>query len=221
MVSLGGSSMKDVNPQARVSRLIEERNFLGAQLFLKEAEIGEDERSELLGVLATAVVDELSRTRREDRERLAYLRSVLAWILREVPGLGGLYREQLREVSGSTDAFADLRRGLRSFGDMAAGRKSVSEGLSEASDEARRRFDDAAEQLRSGEPSEDVADFLSAAEKGIRGGLDQLSALFRAMNDEAETKTEGRSQGEDGRAAAKADSERDVEDADFSPEDGS
>lgn len=212
--------MKDVNPQARVNRLIEERNFLGAQLFLKEAEIADDERSELLGVLATAIVDELSRTRREDRERLAYLRSVLAWILREVPGLGGLYREQLREVSGNADAFADFRRSLRSLGDVASGRKSVSEGLSEASDEARRRFDDAAEQLRSGEPPEDVADFLAAAEKGIRGGLDQLSALFRAMNEDAEPKAEQHSQDDDGRAAAKADSEHDVEDADFSPEDG-
>ncbi len=212
--------MKDVNPRARVSRLIDERNFLGAQLFLKETDIAEDERNELLGVLATAVVDELSRSRREDRERLAYLRSVLAWILREVPGLGALYREQLREVSGGTDPFSDFRRGLRSFGDVAAGRKSVRDGLSEAAEEARLRFDDAAEQLRSGEPPEDVADFLTAAEKGIRGGLDQLSAFFRAMNEGVEEKEERRTQDEDGRAAARADSEHDVEDADFSPDEG-
>ncbi len=213
--------MKDVNPRSRVSRLIEERNFLGAQLFLREAEIADDEKGELLGLLATAVVDELGRTRREDRERLAYLRSVLAWILREVPGLSGLYREQLREISGGADAFADLRRGLRSLGDVAAGRKSVSEGLSDATDEARRRFEEAADELGSGEPPEDVADFLAAAEKGIRGGLEQLGAFFRAMNEQTEAAEERRSRDEDGRAAAKADSEQDVEDADFSSEDES
>jgi hypothetical protein len=214
--------MKDVNPRARIQRLIGDRNYLGAQLYLKEVEIEADERNELFGTLAAAVVDELSRTRREDRERIVYLRSVLAWILREIPGLGSVYREQLRAMTGGNDPLSGVTRGIRNLGDIASGRKSVGEGLAEAADDARRSFEDAADQLRDEAPSDQVGDFLSAAEKGIRGGLDQLGAFFRAMNEqeaEADHRTERHDRDEDRRAAARADNEQDVEDAEFTPDD--
>ncbi|MFW5685187.1 MAG: hypothetical protein ACOC0O_00895 [Spirochaetota bacterium] len=221
--------MKEANPRLHLNRLITDRNYLGAQLFLKEADLETDERNELLGMLATAVVDELSRTRRDDRERLVYLRSVLAWILREVPGLGSLYREQLRTATGSPDVLSEFARGVRSFGDVASGRKSMSEGVSEAAEDARRNFEDAADRFRSGQTGEGVNEFLGAAEKGIRQGLDQLGAFFRAMNEEASVRPDG-SPGpapgggeagptrEDEHAAARASSGDDVEDAEFTPE---
>lgn len=214
--------MREANPRAHLTRLISDRNYLGAQLYLREAELESEERNELLGMLATAVVDELSRTRRDDRERIVYLRSVLAWILREVPGLGSMYREQLRGASGGGDVVSQFARGLRTFGDVAAGRTSVSD----AADEARHNFEDATERFRSGESSEQVNDFLSSAEKGIRDGLDQLGAFFQAMNEEREPRPgqdagdeEAAEREEEARAAARADSESDVEDAEFSPDD--
>ena len=219
--------MREANPRVHLNRLITDRNYLGAQLFLKEVELDTDERNELLGVLATAVVDELSRTRRDDRERLIYLRSILAWILREVPGLGSMYREQLRQASGGGDLLGEFSRGLRNLGDVASGRKSVDEGVTEAAEDARRNFEDAAERFRSGESAEGVNEFLSAAEKGIRQGIDQLGAFFRALNEEQENRGEtgeeggheGTASGEEARrAAARADSEQDVEDAEFTPE---
>lgn len=216
--------MKDVNPRARVQRLIGERNYLGAQLYLKEVEMATDERNELYGTLAAAVVDELSRTRREDRERIVYLRSVLAWILREIPGLGSVYREQLRAVASGNDPLTGVTRGIRNLGDIASGRKSVGEGLAEAAEDARRSFEDAADQLREEGPPDQVGEFLSAAEKGIRGGLDQLGAFFRAMNEqevEADRGAEREDRDEDRRAAARADNEQDVEDAEFTPDDES
>ncbi len=211
--------MREANPRAHLTRLISDRNYLGAQLYLREADLERDERNELLGMLATAVVDELSRTRRDDRERIVYLRSVLAWILREVPGLGSMYREQLRGAGGGGDALWQLTRGLRTFGDVAAGRTS----FSDAAEEARHDFEDATERLRSGESAEQVNDFLSSAEKGIREGLDQLGAFFRAMNEERERSAgpgdeEAAARDEEARAAARADSESDVEDAEFTPE---
>lgn len=211
--------MREANPRAHLTRLVSDHNYLGAQLYLREADLERDERNELLGMLATAVVEELSRTRRDDRERIVYLRSVLAWILREVPGLGSLYREQLRGAAAGGDAFSQLTRGLRTFGDVAAGRTS----FSDAADEARHDFEDATERFRSGESSEQVNDFLSSAEKGIRDGLDQLGAFFRAVNEERERSSgpgdeEAAERDEEARAAARADSESDVEDAEFTPE---
>jgi len=219
--------MREANPRAHLTRLITDRNYLGAQLYLKQAELDAEERNELFGMLATAVVDELSRTRRDDRERIVYLRSVLAWILREIPGLGSLYREQLRGSAGGTDLLSEMARGLRNFGDVATGRKSVGEGLNEAADDARRNFEDTAERFRSGESGDRVNEFITGAEKGIRQGLDQLGEFFRAMNEGRESNggsASGAGAGgsnhtaEDGRAAARADSERDVEDAEVSPE---
>lgn len=213
--------MREANPRAHLTRLVSDRNYLGAQLYLREADLERDERNELLGMLATAVVDELSRTRRDDRERIVYLRSVLAWILREVPGLGSMYREQLRGSAGGGDVVSQFARGMRTFGDVAAGRTS----FTDAADEARHNFEDATERFRSGESSDQINDFLSSAEKGIRDGLDQLGAFFQALNEDREPR-EGPAAGEEAsapdeeaRAAARADSESDVEDAEFAPED--
>ncbi len=208
--------MREANPRAHLTRLITDKNYLGAQLYLKQAELETEERNELLGMLATSVVDELSRTRRDDRERIVYLRSVLAWILREVPGLGSLYREQLRGAVGGPDLLSEMARGLRNFGDVASGRKSVGDGLNEAADDARRNFEDTAERFRSGESGDQVNEFIAGAEKGIRQGLDQLGEFFRAMNEE---RAGSDHTAEDGRAAARADSEHDVEDAEISPDD--
>ncbi|MFW5716172.1 MAG: hypothetical protein ACOC0E_01865 [Spirochaetota bacterium] len=222
--------MREANPRAHLNRLIADRNYLGAQLYLKEAELEKDERDELLGALATALVDELSRTRRDDRERLVYLRSVLAWVLREVPGLGSLYREQLRSATGGGDMLSDLTRGLRNLGDVASGRKSVGEGFNDAADDARRNFEDATERMRSGESGARVNEFFTAAEKGIRQGLDQLGEFFRVLNDEQAAGPSGgagQAPGDTDRptrgaeeAAARADREEDVEDAEFAPEEG-
>jgi len=202
--------MSEANPRAHLDRLIADRNYLGAQLFLKETELEVEERNELLGVLATAVVEELSRTRRDDRERLVYLRSLLAWILREVPGLGSLYREQLRQSAGRGDLISEFSRGLRNLSDVASGRKDVDEGVSEAAEDARRGFEDAAERFRAGESAEGVDEFMSAAEKGVRQGMDQLGAFFRALNEEYAPDA---ATGEETQRA-----DEDVEDAEFTPE---
>jgi hypothetical protein len=214
--------MKDANPRARLDRLINSRNYLGAQLYLKEVELEKEERNELLGSLATAVVDELSKTRRDDQERIIFLRSILAWILREVPGLGSLYREQLRGATSRGGILPDIGRGFRNFTDVASGRKSVEQGISEAADDARRTFEDAADRMRTEGSGDQVSDFLSSAERGIRDGLDQLGAFFRALNEESGTPGDqggssgaGTSASSAAEAAARAAREDDVEDAEY------
>lgn len=196
--------MKEANPRAHVARLIEESNHLGAHLYLKDAELERGEYVELVGVLAGAVVEELSRTRRDDRERLHYLRSILAWILRDVPGLGSIYREQLRESRGGGGLLSSVTRGIRNAGDVTAGRKSVSEGFEDAAEDVRRNFESAADAVKSGEAGSQLNEFLSSAETGIRQGLDQLGEFFKTMNEQSGSSDAA---GED------------VEDATFEPDD--
>ncbi len=207
--------MREANPRAHVNRLINERNYLGAYLFLKETELERDEHVELVGVLASSVVDELSRTRREDRERIFFLRSILGWILRDVPGLGSLYREQLRDARAGNDWLGSVSRGFHNARDMATGRKSVSEGFQEAADEAKRNWEDAAESIRSGDTGSRLTEFLGSAESGIRQGLDQLSAFFRTLNEQAADGEKPDESQSDAERAARASADRDVEDADF------
>lgn len=222
--------MREANPRACLTRLIGEKNFVAARLYLKEADLAPEERTELLGLLAGAVVEELSAARRDDRERVTYLRSLLAWILRDVPGLGSLYREQLRVIQGGTDVLSSLTRGLRNLGDVAAGRKSVAEGVEEAADDALRSFGEATDQMRSTEAGERVTEFLTEAERGIREGIDQLGTFFRALNEATRDGTPGdqpprdssvAQSGDDAdaiRKAARAAGNADVEDAEFEEE---
>lgn len=221
--------MKEANPRAHVTRLIAECNYVGAYLSAKDDSFDALEQKELVGAIAASVVDELSKTRRDDRERVLYLRSVLAWVFRDVPGLSALYREQLREArgGGGGDFLGPLVRGMQNVGDVATGRKSVQEGLQDAADEARRGVEETAESLRSSEPGAKAAEFLSFAEQRIRQGLDQLGAFFRTMNDGARSGEPAAGQdqaaGEQSKtdavreSAARADAGRDVEDAEYEP----
>ncbi len=201
--------MKEADPRAHVVRLIEESNHLGAYLYLKDAELDRGEYVELVGLLAGAVVDELSSTRRDDRERIYYLRSILAWILRDVPGLGSLYREQLRETRGGGGFLGSVTRGIRNAGDVTSGKKSVSEGFEDAAEDVRRTFENASNAVNSGETESRLNELLGSAETGIRQGLDQLGELFRNLNERP---------GKDSTDSPPA-AESDVEDATFEPED--
>ena len=214
--------MREASPRAHVTRLIHESNFVGAYLFLKNAELEKDERDELVGLLASAVADEISQTRRDNKERIYFLRSVLAWILRDVPGLSSLYREQLREQTGGNDFLSTLSRGMRNIGDVATGRKRMSDGLQDAADEAKQNLEDAAQSIRSGEAKDRLGEFWNSAQDGLRTGLDQLGEFFRVLNEESDGEAketeESPEQESDAARAARADKDRDVEDAEFTPE---
>lgn len=174
----------------KFSRLIRDGNYLGAGMLLKGRELSAEEESELAGELAGAIVDELSRLdRRQDRERILYLRSVLGWLMRDIPGLSSLYREQLQAAEGApTGPMADLYRNFRTFADVASGRKKFSEGAEETAENLRRGFEDAAEAFsgsKSGNPkmNEGFEQFVKAAEEGFRGGFDQFGELFKRFTE--------------------------------------
>ncbi len=172
----------------RVERMLGEHNYVAAYTVVKKAEIAEDDRTELSGKIVTRLVDELSRcTRKEDRERAVYLRSLLAWIFRDIPGLASMYREQVRIANQRDDLAMDLYRGFKNFNDVASGRKSVSDGVQETMEGFQRNIDEAAERVRSGEADEVVRDFANMAEEGIKQGLSSLGKIFETLNQPRES----------------------------------
>lgn len=166
-----------------MSQMIAERNYVAAYLAIKDSGLSDVERHEYTGTLVTKIVDELGEcSRRNERERVTYLRSLLAWIFRDVPGLSSLYREQLRLANTKGDFASDVYQGFKSFNEIAGGRKGVAEGIEETVDQVRRNLEDAADNFRSGDTSESVRSFVSAAEAGIRDGLTQMGRLFEQLN---------------------------------------
>lgn len=164
-------------------RAMAEKNFVGAYLMLRESPIEKALRYEYTGRIAATLVDELSRTRRDDRERIFYLRSILAWIFRDVPGLAALYREQVGVTRARGDLLGGFARGFANVSDVATGRKRMEDGFQDAAEDVRRSAERAADSFASSDAGGQVNEFLTAAERGIREGLGQLGNFFRAMNE--------------------------------------
>lgn len=131
--------------------LIVDRNFLGAAQYLKELSLDGAERSALMAKVIDALVTALDSARiNNDRERTVYLRSLLAWLLRDYPGLASMYREQVRIATGNDAVLPDLLRGIRNAGDVFTGRKTVQEGVHDASEPLENLGGQAGELLKEG-----------------------------------------------------------------------
>ncbi len=148
-----------------VRELIDEHNYLGAGQYVREIDMEMAMRSARMGTVVEAVIRDLDKSRsKSDRERVIYLRSVLAWLLKDYPGLASIYREQLRIATGSNDIIPELARGFRNVNDVVSGKKSVQEGVEDAA-----------------EPLEGLAD---QAGKLLNQGLNQLGDFFGRLNAE-------------------------------------
>ncbi len=176
----------------RIKSMIQDSNYVAAYTAIKESSLEKLDRTELTGTMVARIVDELSRcTKREDRERAVYLRTLLSWIFRDVPGLSTLYREQLRLAHRSEGDFATgLYRNFRTMSDVAGGRKTIAEGLEETAENLRTGFEEAADNLRAGDPSESVKSFMNAAENTIKDGLEQFGRFFETLNQQTAGQSE-------------------------------
>lgn len=165
----------------KVSSLIASENYIGAWLLVKEARITSGLRSELTGTIVSSIAAELNRAQRPSRDRQVYLRSLLSWIFRDVPGLGLAYREQVRTSFGPS-TLQSLADGLRSIGDVASGRRSLGDSAGDAAQDMRNRLEETGERIRAGEAGRVIEDVVQAAGDGLAAGLDLLG---RALSDAA------------------------------------
>lgn len=153
---------------------LEEQNYIGACLFLKNEELPDDARYEITGEVAKQVVDRLSVEK--NKEKILYLRSILVWLFKDVPGLATVYREQLRLASGDGNIMREFMKGARTFADVATG------GESEAFGE---KVEDVAENLRPDVIQEKVKDFFSDAGIDVDEGIKKARDFFESLSGRA------------------------------------
>lgn len=204
-----------------------DRNYIAAYQYIKMTRPPEPEFSEHAGELASAIIAELGKTnKREEPDRVVFLRSILAWVFRDIPGLSTLYREQLRGSGGIGDPMSEVYRGVRNLNDMAYGRKSVSEGIEDAFSQIRENVERVADQVRdryneysrgggarrpeeAGDRPDPVNDLLRSAEKGITQGLKQVGEFFENARRAAEQERNA-AQSEDSNVHAEDESGADI-----------
>jgi hypothetical protein len=144
---------------------LEEQNYVAACLFLKNEELPDDARYETTGEVAKRVIDDLALEK--NKEKILYLRSILVWLFKDVPGLASVYREQLRLASDGPNVVRDFMRGVRTFSDLATGGETVGE-----------KVDDMTENLKPEAIQEKVKDFFSDAGLDIDEGIKKAQDFF-------------------------------------------
>ncbi|MBN2509686.1 MAG: hypothetical protein JXB03_05390 [Spirochaetales bacterium] len=160
----------------KITRLISEKNYIGAYT-LARAE--KDLQTEYAGTIAQAVVDELgSLPSRGNRERVYYLRSILLWIFRDVPGLAPMYRSQVREGIFA-DSSPDMLKMLYQF--AAASTRTVPRTADEAAEGVKETFDTVVDDITSGRADEKMRSFMDAAGEGLAAGLRGMSDFMDAL----------------------------------------
>lgn len=162
-----------------VKDYLKEKNYLAACLTLKNIEMDDIDKYELTGEVAKYVVSDLAAEK--NREKILYLRSVLVWLFKDVPGLASVYREQLRMASGTPNPVRDFMRGVQTFSDLATGGKSV---------DVEEAVDGMSEALKPEAIQEKVKDFFSQAGVDIDEGIKRATDFFEAFGT-------GRKTGED------------------------
>jgi hypothetical protein len=167
-------SQDNVNfDQERFETLVRDGNYLGAWSLLKAARLDRTEESIRVGFLANSLVSAITAARvQENREDQAFKRSMLAYILKDWPGLASLYREQTRQ---SMPAFLpdNLQDLWQEFSDVLGGRKTLDESF-------RQRMEEAGQKAREfGVETDTLRDFARDAEREIRRGVEEVGDFLK------------------------------------------
>jgi len=145
---------------SKLKGYLDDNNYIAAVLLLKNEDIPDDTRYEITGEVAAQIIDDIGSEK--NRERVLYLRSILAWLFKDVPGLASVYREQLRNATGNQVLMREFIRGIRNFADV------TTDGVSE----------EVADNLRPDAIQEKVKDFFSQAGVDIDDGIKKAQDFF-------------------------------------------
>lgn len=175
-----------------IEDLLSEGNYISAYLRIKSGEFDRNSRNDLTGRLVLSLVDDLSATK--GKERVIYLRALLAWVFNDIPGLSAAYREQVRTASsGSTTPVEDLLKTFGALSSFASGRR---EG--DVRDTFENIRDQAEDASGSGEFESRLKDFVSHAGSGVEEGLKRASDFFDSLSKMNKKPDEQEDQPEDG-----------------------
>ncbi|MBT3275073.1 MAG: hypothetical protein HN368_18105 [Spirochaetales bacterium] len=164
--------MEKADIMEKVEGYLEEKNYLAACLYLKNEDLPDESRYELTGEVAKYVVEDLASER--NKEKILYLRSVLVWLFKDIPGLASVYREQLRLASGGPNLMRDFVRGVRNFSEFGSGAETFEE-----------KIDDVTDNLKPEVIQEKVKDFFSQAGTNFDDGIKKAQDFFDNLSRES------------------------------------
>ncbi len=198
----------------RYDELLDERNLIAALRYLRAADLNSAEFDREYGRLVNMTLAEAAAAaERGERDRAAYWRAVLSWLLREVAPLGSLYREQLRLEFGS---LGGLEESIRSAFGTRAG-----QSVERAVTEARSRFEDAARSFDHTDPEESLHAVFDQVERGLRDGLrrfqEALGNRDRGPEPGGRSGSRYQREGEPGAGGAEEGAEKGADDDDDGP----
>ena len=163
----------------KFERYLNDGNYIAAYSNLRESGLDKAERNELAGLMVNDILKDLEAAPQKGQaDRKTVLRSLLLWIFRDYPGLGQIYKAQLRPSS-------DNRNLLTLLSDLSnpdTARERVSAEMENLMDNVKQNIEDTTEDIKTGRAQDKVKDFIDQAELNIREGIRNLSDIFDSIN---------------------------------------
>ncbi|MEW5815810.1 MAG: hypothetical protein AB1798_10515 [Spirochaetota bacterium] len=168
-----------VRESSDIEALIDGGNYLAAYLKIKNLPEDDPKKDELAGRVVMKIVEDLGNAQKKDaEEKVFYLRSLLIWIFKDVPGLSLIYRDQLKSSRKSSQPVLDFFNTLKEIGERPLQPQDVAQKIEETVLNIKQNIDDAAQRLNNDEVREQVRDLFTLAETGVREGLKQVSDII-------------------------------------------
>jgi hypothetical protein len=166
----GGFTMTKQEILRKIDDLTMESNYIAAYGYLREYLPEDSVRFEYGGKIAMAIIEEIDHLPpgKEGKQRLLYLRSILMWIFRDIPGLGGLYRDELKNAGERLDPIGDVVKNLQNLSKFISGGNASTEQVKDTFEVLRKNIDKTIEDLGGGDVQDQVKTFFSNVERGLR-----------------------------------------------------
>jgi hypothetical protein len=163
----------------KFEQYLNEGNYIAAYSNLKDSGLEKAERNELAGLMVNDILKDLDASNQKvSADRKTVLRSILLWVFRDYPGLGQIYKSQMRSS-------ADSRSLISLLGDLSnpdKARERVNEEMDNFMDNVRQNIDDTTDDIKSGRAQDKVKDFIDQAELNIKEGIRNLADIFESVN---------------------------------------
>lgn len=162
-----------------IEGLLEEGNYLAACLHLKDGELDSADRYDLTGRVAIRIMNDLAS--QKNREKIMFLRSILVWLFKDIPGLSYLYREQLRLASGGANPLADAAKGLQWLSGLFSQGAGTGQSPRDTMEDIKQTVEDAAEGATGKSVQDQLNEMLSQAGEGVEEGIRKAADFFSSL----------------------------------------
>ncbi|MBN2533762.1 MAG: hypothetical protein JXB88_12775 [Spirochaetales bacterium] len=164
-----------------INKLLEQRNYLSAYLYLKETSVSRETELEYTGRIVQDILGELTySTGRRNKEKVYFYRSLLLMIFQDIPGLARIYRRQLHIAREPESPLAFLKH-LRALTDFSTDKDDLKESIEDTMEEISEKVEDAREDIEEGKLDDSVKDLFSLAEDSIKQGIKGFNEFIKKI----------------------------------------